>query len=189
MFADESPDYIFYLVSGRVRKYDILERGDEAVVNTFKPFAFFPMSWAINHTTNKYFYKTEAQTELHVVPTEVALDFVKANPDVMLDLLSRMYRGMDGVLGRSVHMMSGTAKTRLIYELIVECTRLGKTNPDGSYTLSTNDLDLPARSGLSRETISREIAKLKERDLVSITGKVMVVKDISVLKKMLGNKI
>ncbi|MFS8118744.1 MAG: Crp/Fnr family transcriptional regulator, partial [Microcoleus sp.] len=174
--------------SGLVREYDISYRGDEVVVNTFKQFAFFPMSWAINQTPNKYFYKTETQTELHVVPTEVALEFIKANPDVMLDLLSRIYRGMDGLLGRTVHLMSGTAKSRLVYELIIACSRLVKPNPDGSYTLHMNEIDLPASSGLSRETISREIAKLKERDLVSVTGKIMIVKNILALKKMINIK-
>lgn len=41
VFADESPEYIFYIVKGHVRKYDVSYRGDEIVLNIFKPPAFF----------------------------------------------------------------------------------------------------------------------------------------------------
>lgn len=189
VFADESPEHIYYITKGLVRKYDVSYRGDEVVVNLFKPPAFFPMSWAINRTPNKYFYKTETETEVHIVPADEALAFLKANPDVMLDLLSRIYRGMDGLLGRVVHLMSGTAKSRLIYELIMECRRFGEKQADDSFLLKTNEMDLAARSGLSRETISREMRKLKDRDMVSISTKGIVVKQLASLEKMLGTEL
>ena len=189
VFADESPEHIFYITKGRVRKYDVSYRGDEIVVNIFKPPAFFPMSWAINHSRNSYFYKTETETELHIVPTDDALEFVKANPDVMLDLLSRIYKGMDGLLGRFVHLMSGTAKSRLIYELIIECRRFGEKGRDASYSLGISEVDLAARSGLSRETVSREMGKLKQQDRVDLTHQCILVKDLAALEKTLGTEV
>lgn len=186
VFADESPEHVFYIVEGKVRKYDVSYRGDEVIVNVFKPPAFFPMSWAINESENKFFYKTETETVLHVVPREAALKFLKANPDVMLDLLSRLYRGMEGLLGRMVHLMSGTAHSRLMYELIIECRRFGTQQKDGSIELTVNEVDIAARSGLSRETVSREIQKMKERGQVSLKGKIIIVHDLPALEATLG---
>lgn len=185
VFADENPEYIFYLVKGKVRKYDVSYRGDELVVNVFKPGAFFPMSWAINQTGNKFFYKTEEETELHVVPARKALEFLKANPDIMLDLLSRLYRGMEGVLGRMAQLMSGTARSRLLYELIIEGRRFGEADGTMMCRLTASEVDLAARTGLSRETVSREMQKLKERGVVSLDGKVLLVHDLAVLERLL----
>ena len=42
VFANENPDNIFYIVEGRVRKYDISYRGDEVIINIFKPPAPTP---------------------------------------------------------------------------------------------------------------------------------------------------
>ncbi len=42
--ADDQPQGIFYLKSGTVKVYAISKKGDELVVNLFKPKAFFPMS-------------------------------------------------------------------------------------------------------------------------------------------------
>lgn len=189
VFADESPEHVFYIVNGRVRKYDVSYRGDEVIVNIFKPPAFFPMSWAINRTPNRYFYKTETETVLHVVPADDALDFLKTNPDVMLDLLSRIYRGMDGLLGRVVHLMSGTAQSRLIYELIIECRRFGDKQATGDYILTASEIDLASRSGLSRETISREMKKLKDKGWIAVDSKGIRVKDITALEQALGIEI
>lgn len=186
VFADESPEHIFYIVKGRIRKYDVSYRGDEIIINVFQPPAFFPMSWAINKTPNRFFYKAETEVELHVVPAQDAMEFLEQNPDVMLDLLSRLYNGMEGVQGRLVHLMSGTAKSRLLYELIVESRRFGSLQPDGSYVLKTTEADLAARSGLSRETISREMKTIKNKGWVSITKNVLVVKDLEQLEAALN---
>ena len=182
IFADESPEHIFYLIKGKVRKYDVSYRGDEVIVNVFKPGSFFPMSWALIHTDNKFFYKTEEPTELHLVPADKAVEFLKANPDVTLDLLSRMYRGMEGVLGRMVHLMAGSAKNRLAYELLIECRRFGEKGNKGDYRLSVTEIDLAARSGLTRETVSREIQKLKDKQILTLDGKILTVIDVSALE-------
>lgn len=189
VFADENPDHIFYIIKGKVREYDVSYRGDEVIVNIFKPPAFFPMSWAINRTQNKYFYKTEEYTELHVAPVEDTLEFITSNPDVMLDLLSRVYKGVDGLMGRMVHLMSGTAKSRLIYEIIVECRRFGNQQKNGSYLLNTSEVDFAARSGLSRETVNREIHKIKELGLVRVDQGGMIVTGLNTLEKLLRTEI
>ena len=43
---------------------------------------------------------------------------LQANPDVVYDLLTRLYRGLDGLLGRMSQLMAGSAKSRLMYELL-----------------------------------------------------------------------
>lgn len=185
IFGSEDIEHVYYLTKGHVRMYDVSYKGDEVIVNVFKPGAFFPMSAVINAGENKYFYKTETETELHIVPPNDALEFIKANPDVMFDLLARVYSGVDGLMARLVHQMSGTAKERLLYELIIECSRFGIKQADGSYVLSTSEVDLAARSGLSRETVSREIHKIMDDDNVTMGKKGIVVKDLVALKAKL----
>jgi len=189
VFADESPECIFYIVKGRVRKYDVSYRGDEVIINVFQPPAFFPASWAINKTPNRFFYKTETEVDLHVVPTEDARAFLMEHPDVAFDLLSRVYHGLEGMYGRMVHLMSGTAKSRLLYELIIECRRFGTPQAGGKCLLKTNEIDLASRSGLSRETINREMRKIKTAGLVDVTKNGIVVNDLKQLVKILGKEV
>lgn len=187
IFADENPQHILYLVKGKVRKYDVSYRGDELVVNVFKPGAFFPMSWALIHNANNFFYKTEEESEFHLVPTDKALAFLEANPDVMLDLLSRLYRGMEGVLGRLVHLMAGSAKNRLAYELLIECKRFGKKDESGAIKLKITETDLAARTGLTRETVSREMQKFKDKKILSLESKALIIINLPALETELDS--
>lgn len=186
VFADETPKHIFYIKKGKVRQYGITFSGDEIVVNIFKPIAFFPMNWAINNSENKYFFRTEIETTLHIVPSDEALTFITTNPDIMLDLLSRVYRGMDGIYGKMVHLMSGNAKSRLIYELIIEAERFGLNDRLGQVKIIVNEQDLAARSGLSRETVSREMKKLKQLNLINLSGKTLVINNLDKLKQIVS---
>lgn len=182
IFADEDPGYIYYLKKGRVRVYDVSYKGDEVIVNIFKTGAYFPMSWAINKQPNRYFYKTEGDTTLHMIPPAEVIAFIKTNPDIMLDLLSRLYSGLEGLLERQVRLMSGSAKERLVYEIILECRRFGIQDKN-TYSLDISEVELAARSGLSRETVSREIHKLKLDGLIRISKSKLIVADYSLLQQ------
>jgi len=189
IFAEENPDKVFHIVSGKVAQYDISYRGDEVIINLFKSPAFFPMANAINHIDNHFFFKTETETVVQVAPPKDVVQFLRDNPDVMLDLLSRVYKGLDGVLGRMVHLMSGTARSRLIYELIIECRRFGHPEKGTGYILDTHETHLAARSGLSRETVSREMKRLKEQSIIAINPSGIHVVDLPRLESLLGLEI
>lgn len=186
IFAGEKPEKVHYIVSGRVSQYDISYRGDEIVTNIFKEPAFFPMSWAINQSDNTFFYKTEEPTVIHLAPPGDVVAFLKDNPDVMFNLLSRLYRGIDGVLMRIVQLMSGSARSRIMYELIIECRRFGDEQRDGSIALSLSEKDLGAHSGLARETVNREIKQLKDKGLIEVKAGKIIVKSLSLLEEQLG---
>jgi CRP/FNR family transcriptional regulator len=184
----DKTDYIYYILSGKVKEYDVTYRGDEVILHVFKPPAFFPMSQAINKTVNNFIYEAETDIEIRQAPSEDVVTFIQENPDVMFDLLSRLYKGMDSILGRTVQLMTGSAKTRLMYELLEEARRFGLSQPDGSLLLNINEKELGARAGLSRETVSRELHKIMGDNLV-LQNKSIIVKDIEKLKKQLKNSL
>jgi CRP-like cAMP-binding protein len=186
--GDEA-DYIYHLLEGKVKEYDVTYRGDEIILNVFKPPAFFPMSLALNKGHNPYVYEAETDIEIRQAPADEVVEFIKSNPDVMFDLLTRVYRGVDGLLGRMAHLMASSAKSRLAYELILEARRFGTPKANGSYSLNINEKDLGARAGISRETVSREIHKLKTENLVEIRAKDILIKDLQALEKKLGQEV
>lgn len=184
IFPGEDVKKVYYIVTGRVSQYDISYRGEEVVVNTFKPPAFFSMAMAINQMASAFFYKAETKTTVHVAPSSEVLTFVQSNPDVTYDLLARVYRGIDSVLDRTVHLMSGTARSRLLFDLIVEFRRFGKTEGAEKY-IESSETSIASRSGLSRETVSREMKHLKDKGLVEIKSHRIYLRDIAELENLL----
>lgn len=169
VFADNSVPPVFFLAKGRVGQYDIAETGNKVTLNIFNTSAFFPMSNAINQTPNTHFYEALDEVQVHVAPAEAVVEFLQNNPDVQFDLLARLYRGVDGLLGKLTQLMSGTAYARLLLELTVAARRFGEVQADGSYLVQFTEMQLAQQTGLARETVSRELQKMKQSGVVAHT--------------------
>lgn len=186
---EESLKNVFLIMDGLVVQYDISSAGNEIIVNAFKHGAFFPMSMAINHTPNYYFFEAASSVEVRVAPVKKVIDFVQNNPDVLYDLLSRVYKGADGLLRRMAHLMGGSANTRLLFELVNAAYRFGEVDNSHMIHIPLTENDLAKRSGLSRETISRSIRKLKSDGLIKVDSTGLVVTNIDHLEDALGSEL
>ncbi len=189
ILSGDPADFVYHLKSGRVKQYDVTYRGEEVVLNIFKPPAFFPMALAINKTPNNYIYEAETDIEIQQAPADEVVRFIKDNPDVTFDLLSRVYRGVDGLLSRMVYLMASSANKRLILELLIEAKRFGETLPNGGTKISISEKDLGTHAGLSRETVSREISKLKNDGLIERNKNGIVIANLINLEAKLGKEI
>lgn len=187
--AGDEPGGVFYLERGQVRVYDIAPNGSEVVVNVFKPHAFFPMSWAITQLPNHYFYQASAPCDLRLAPANDVLAFVRTNSDVLFDLLRRVYTGVEGMQRRMAHLMGGTARSRLIFELMVECQRFGVRQTGQSYLLTIHEEELARRSGMSRETVNRELSKLKAEGIVGMRRHDLIINDLDKLQLLIGENL
>ncbi|MDQ5932571.1 MAG: hypothetical protein QG649_656 [Patescibacteria group bacterium] len=180
---------IFLLVSGHVIEYDISSAGNEVVVNTFKPGAYFPMSLAINHNHNDYFFETASSVTMRVAPAQDVVEFIRLHPDVCFDLLSRVYYGTDGLMRRMAHLMGGKAKSRLVFELLNASARFGQKNESGGSLIPLTEKDIAKRSGLSRETVNRAMSVLKQDGLVEVRTGSIFIPDTSRLEATIGNQL
>jgi CRP/FNR family transcriptional regulator, anaerobic regulatory protein len=146
------------------------------------------MSFAVNHTPNVYFYEAEENITVQPAPNADAVAFIQDNPDVLFDLLSRVYRGTDGLIGRLTHIMAGSARSRIMYEILIECRRFGTARGSG-MAIALNESDIGTHAGLARETVSREIRKLKEEGMISVVKNEIWVNDIDRLSATVGQEL
>lgn len=181
--ADDDPQGLYFLELGRVKQYLITKKGDEVILNIFSEKAFFPMSWALNNSKNNYYYEAMTDVSLYRAPREATLQFLNENPEVVFDLLRRVFRGIDGLLLHMAYVMSGSAYARLIIELLILAKRFGKHEPGSKQVeIRLVEKDLAAETGLTRETISREMKVLKSKNILTFSENMLVVHDIDRLE-------
>jgi CRP/FNR family cyclic AMP-dependent transcriptional regulator len=186
MLAGDNPKQIFYLVSGIIRVYDISDKGNEVVVGVFKPTTVFPLSWMILEKPNIYFFEARTNVVVREAPASRTLNFIKKNSDVTFNMLVDICLNMETMRRRIAHFMGGTAKSRLIFELIIATQSFGVVQPDGSYLIEVSEGEIGARSGLSRETVSREIHDLKKLDLINANHQGIQLTNLNALEAKLG---
>lgn len=188
IFGGEAPLHAFCLVVGQVRQYDISHQGDELVLDTYRAPAFFPMPHTLSQLPNRYFFEAVTDVELYQAPPDKIAAFLRANPDITFELLCSVYAGVDGLLERMTQLMGGSARSRVLYELVLQYRELRKPGHT-TCLLPVNESQIAARCGLSRETVSREIQKLKAVGLLDVSRKGILLKEPAVLEARLGLKL
>ena len=187
--AGENPKYVYYLQNGMVRQYDISNSGNEVVVNVFKEKSFLPLTWVVNRTDNQYFYDCLGQVEARLAPADEVLNFIKSDSEISFSLLSRLLSGSAGLQRRMAHLMASSGYIRVLFELTIECKRFGEKQKNGGYLLKIHENELAKRSGLSRETVSHELNKLKKLNLVEVGRKDILIKNLAAIEDDLGNNL
>lgn len=175
------PDGVYYLTEGVVRRYSISMSGEDVTLNTYKPNSFFPVAWIINDTLDNHYWEAQTDCILWMAPKEEVLIFLQSNPEVVFDLLQRIYSGMDGMWSRLESLMSGSAYIRLIAEIIILAKRFGDIK-ERSVNVKVSEKDLATSSGLTRETVSRQLQVLKKKKLVLYKNKTLTILDINLLE-------
>lgn len=184
--ADDTPSGIFLLKEGIVKQYAISSNGEELVLNIYKPTSLFPMSYAINNTLPHHYFEAMTPVLVWKAPKEAVLEFIERESDVLLDLVSRIYKGLEGYFLRMEYLMSGSARVRLITELLIYAKRFGEKLGSSTYiNLKLTEKDLASQSGISRETVSREIQKLKQKNLLTYKKRKLVINDLQRLEEEL----
>lgn len=186
VFPGEENKEVHYLTKGKIKKYSVNYKGDEIILTIFRPGSFVPVSQAIDQKSiNRFYYAADTEITSHVAPKEEVYKMLLENPDVMMALLHRVNRGLDEFLGRAVSLMASSALSRVAYEIYIEAKRFGITEPDGNCFIDVNERSIAARTGLTRETVNREIRKLKDLNAVIVERRGLIIKDLQLLEKKL----
>lgn len=187
----KEPQGIFYIQEGVVRRYFLSVQGAEITLNLYKPNSFLPMSWAIAEIPNMHFYEAMTSVKVKRAPKEAVIAFLKKEPDIVYDLLRRIYLGMEGLWMQLETVELGKSQDKLIVALVILAKRFGtisqseEVKKDTVINLPINEKDIASYIGISRETVSRQLQKLKKTNLIGFEKKTITIHNLQALEDML----
>ena len=155
---------VYYIESGVVVQYDISERGEKLVVNTYKPGSFLYLPNLLGQSDINFFFEASEQVVARRAPSRDVAAFIAQQPGVAYDTLVRLTHGTDGLLRRLAGTMAGGAEARVLQELKLLQARFPRAEGKVAITI----VELAAQTGLARETVSRAVKKLRETGAVSV---------------------
>ena len=184
--ARDQPKYIYQLDSGKVRQYTITDSGDEIVLGLYRANSVFPLASTVTDVKNEYFYESSEDVTLRMAPSQALQEYLSDNPEIVYGMLKNTEEIKTILLKRMSYIMGGNAYARLLYELILECQQVSKSQFN-SYQLKVHEYELANQVGLSRETASRELRKLKQMGFISVGHKFITVVNFLGIKNELRN--
>ncbi len=176
--SHDKPSGVYYLKTGFVRNYAISLTGEEFTQIIFKERDFFPLSWAMNNTKNVHTYEAMTDVEVWKAPRLDFQQYVRNHPDTLFELTKRIIVRLKGIQQRIEELAFGNANHKVASILLICADRFGvKTSKGIEIQVPLTHRDIATLVGLTRETVSIEMNKLKKQGAFSSqNGKLLVLK-------------
>lgn len=186
LHPEDEIHYIYNIRSGFVKSYSVNEGGFELTINIYKPFNFFPITETLAKKDNPYYFEALSELVLNKAPVKEVLEFIKNDNEVLFDLTRRISSGLEGFMVRTQHLIRSNSLQKITSSLVLLSLRFGKKTDDGSVVipLPQTHEDIANLSGISRETVSTEIKRLKDDTIISIKNKIYTINDLEKLKEL-----
>ena len=185
--AEDDPPGVFYIKKGFARLYSISLDGREITFNIFKPCSYFPMMWAIGNSSNSYFLEALTEVEIYRAPKNQLIEYLKKEPEVLFELTRKILVGLDGFLSMMENLIFGSAYMKIASVILVAAKRFGETKGNGEVEIQlplTHKI-ISSLAGLTRETTSLELEKLRKEKIIVYNKHLIAIKNMEKLKQKL----
>lgn len=182
----DSPSGVFYIKSGVVRIYLISEEGNELTALLHSPESVLPLRWALTGIANIYNYQAMNDVELYRAPREGFQEFLKNHPEANIQIMNQLVNDGSALVYRMQHIVFGNAHSKVASVVLTAAKRFSTDNAALGGKLVQVPLthqQIADSAGITRETASLEMKKLKEEGLISYKGRTLVIHDIEALSK------
>lgn len=185
--AEDPPHGAYYIEKGVVRQYAINDAGETLMLQMYRPGAFFPMTWIVNDTPNRYFFESATQVFIRRAPREDLKRFLDKHPEVLKEFLARLLTGVVGLWSRVEQLVLESAYAKAILLLLYYSGKFGQSNREGVVlNLSPTHREIAAWIGTTRETASLQVEALKKKKLIKTRGRQLIIPSIPSLEKELS---
>jgi len=169
IFQDDQPATLFFIKSGFIKGYDIDSQGAEKLLWIGSPGDFFPIVWALNITsTVEHFVSAFTDAELYTVKRSTFNEFLSQNPAALQELARKLAVDLNNTYSQLTFREKPRAEEKIVHSLRYLSERFGGTQLHSvkEISLPITHQDIASLTGVSRETVTMELKKLKDRGYI-----------------------
>lgn len=182
----EPPRHVYYIEKGLVKAFNISKYGEENLLIIRKEQEIFPLIWSITGQERHIIYQALTPVSLKRIAPDDFLKFMQGPKKTLapiLDMVTEMYRIHSE---RLLNLQYRTVRERLVSFLLTMSRRFGKKQADSLLIdVPLKHQDIASSVNSSRETITRELAVLARKKLISIDQSYITIKDPKTLRALL----
>lgn len=166
--ANDKVKNIYFIKKGLIRIFSISKEGEEATLHIARPGSYFPIMLVLGKSDYKYNYDALTNSEVIVAPGDKVIEFIKSDPDVLLNLTEKFAAGICGLLDRIENLIFEDSYRKICLLLDYFADKYGRVKGEESLiTLPLTHSSIATWTGLKRETVSRQISKLIKKGVIS----------------------
>jgi CRP/FNR family transcriptional regulator len=180
-----------YLESGYIKRYLITHEGNKSVQNIYGPGDIFPLTPTYNRVfeteiykgPEQYYYESMTDIVIYVLDINTLADALAQNPVIYKDLFYEAGVRLNAYIHRMEDRSLRTGLYRTAHMVAFLARQFGEPVEGGiEIQLPLTKNSLAEILDLTRETVSRELNRLKARGFIEPKKKI-IVKDLDALMK------
>jgi CRP-like cAMP-binding protein len=182
LFHEGEPSRGFYVIqSGAVNVHRVSAAGKEQVIHVFRAGESFAEGALASPTGYPADARAVEPSAVLLLPKAPVLELLGRRPDLALRMLGSMSAHLRVLVGMLDDLTLKDVETRLLNWLV----KHGRGAPGGVIKLPGTKRVLAAELGTSSETLSRTLARLRDRKLIAVAAKSITVSDPATLMVLL----
>ena len=177
---------LFIISEGMIKISKTTVTGKEQIINILTVGDFLGESNILGDTHEINVSATAVKnTELCTISREYLKEILYSNPEIALKLLSELNKRLSEVENLSKNLSNNNPESRICYMLIEFSEKYGKIINDSiEIELPLNREGMANYCGLARETLSRKLSYLENKNIIDIIGtKKIRIRSLELLEK------
>lgn len=180
-----SPDYITYLKRGLVKQWEVDSSGQVLILQIYKPGTIFPLHHVCVHRPIRHFFQTLTEGVVIKIPVSEFRRAVDTNLWLAKEINVRLGNAVLGLSERLACTNLGNSRHKVIWTLLLLSQRFGHLMQGRIIIdLSLSHYELASWSGLTRETVSLQLEKLKQENMISYSPRKITICNPSAFAKI-----
>lgn len=173
----EHARWLFYVVSGEIKRYKINDDGRELITGIARPGDFFGFTALITETTYNEYAAAVEYSEIRLVPREDFVALLFGNKEVSIHFIKQLAANVDNLERSLLDMAYSSVRKKVAHALLL------LTN-NGSLPVNWLRDDLAALAGTAKETLIRTLTDFRNEKLIQIQDGVLSLLQPEKLRNM-----
>ena len=170
LFQGEVPQFGCILKKGIIKEYDISKQGNEQITWLVKENEVFPIPWLMDTTpASTYYYEAVSQCEVYILSKQDYLNLLEFNKAYLNSELKRQAYKENAQAKRLAAILNHKAENKLLntFQYLVESYGVISNKKTAEVIIRLTHQDIANLTGLTRETVSKELNLLRERGIIT----------------------
>lgn len=178
IYQGEVPRQAYVVKSGAFKAYHLNKMGEEQITGFRTAGDVFPETWLFGQTSSAlYYYEALEDSVVYSVEKSSFMELVNSSPELQRQMLDYFVNNYTSLLMQINALEQSRAAEKLLLMLYYLRFRYGKEVKPGEFHLgiSLTHTTLAGLLGLTRETTTIELGRLKRKEIINYNGREFVI--------------
>jgi len=176
-YEEDTPNFLYYINSGKVKTYKMNKDGKELVTNLYNTGDFLGYKTLIKDEAYSESASALEDTELSLIPKQDFLNLLFSSKEVSMKFIKILAGSIDTRQEELLNLAYDTVRKR-VADSLLKLESKYKTEDSDQFSISISRDDLASMVGTATESVIRTLSEFKQDGYITIKGS-----NITILQK------